>query len=90
MSLHRRAAKRDANERDVIAALEAIGAQVEQKLRTDLIVKFRGQIHLLEVDNPESKYRKRDQAQLDFLRDWQIPMVQTPEEALQAIGASRV
>lgn len=90
MSLYRRNPRRDANERDIIAALEAIGAKVEQRLRTDLIVKFRGQIHLLEVSNPDNKYRQREQEQLDFLTAWQIPIVNTAEEAMQAIGASRV
>lgn len=90
MTLYRRAQRRDSNEREIIYALEKIGAQVEQRLRTDLIVRFRGQVHLLEIDNPQSKYRRREQEQLDFLRDWQVPLIQTAEEAFQAIGAARM
>lgn len=91
VSLPRYAARRDDNEKIIVDGLEAIGAQVERISKPcDLIVRFRGQVHLLEVDNPKSKYRVREQAQLDFLRAWQVPLVQSFDDALRAIGASRV
>jgi hypothetical protein len=88
MGLPRYAAQRDHNEPSIIQALEKIGAQVEQmKLPCDLLVRFRGQMFVLEVDNPASKYRKRKPDQLKFLQEWGVPLVQTPEDALKAIGA---
>lgn len=88
MGLPRYAAQRDHNEPSIIQALEAAGAQVEQmKLPCDLLVRFRGRFHVLEVDNPASKYRKRKPDQLKFLQEWDVPLVQTPEQALRAIGA---
>ena len=88
MSLHRRDARRDDNERPIIAALERIGAKVEQISQPcDLAVEFRARHFLIEVDNPESKYRKRKQKQLDTFARMRIPMVRTVDEALRVIGA---
>lgn len=79
--------RRDETEPDIVTALEGIGAKVERLDQPcDLLVNFRGALHLLEVDGI-SKYRKRDQKQLEFLRDWQVPLVRTPEEAIRAVGA---
>lgn len=88
MSLPRYAAQRDSNERPIIAALKKVGAQVRQMSRPcDLLVRFRCRVYLMEVDNPDNPYRKRDDAQLEFLREWEVPLVQTADEALRAIGA---
>ena len=88
MSIHRRAARRDDNEPVIIRALRDVGAQVEQMSRPcDLAVTFRARHYLIEVDNPESKYRKREQKQLETLERMRIPMVQTAYEALRVIGA---
>lgn len=87
MSLPRYNAQRDANERPIIDALQKF-ALVEQMNRPcDLLVRFRGRVFILEVDNPATKNRKRDDAQLLFLNLWEVPIVQTPEDALRAIGA---
>jgi len=91
VSLYRIDARRDDNEPDIIKALKQVGAQVEQiRQPCDLAVTFRERHYLIEVDNPESKYRKRKQKQLETFRRMQIPMVQTPDEALRAIGAIKV
>lgn len=91
VSLPKYAARRDGNESAIVDALQDIGAQVERMSKPcDLLVRFRGQVHVLEIDNPESKYRKREKAQLDFLRDWQVPLIQTIDDAFRAIGASRM
>lgn len=45
----RRAAKRDQNEPEVIAALEAIGCSVHQGGPLDLVVGLRGRTAILEV-----------------------------------------
>ena len=88
VSIHRRAARRDGNERPIIQALEQVGAVVEQMSRPcDLAVTFRFRHYLIEVDNPESKYRKRDEKQLETLERMRIPLVRTAEEALRVIGA---
>lgn len=88
MSLYRIAARRDDNEPGIIQALEQVGAKVEQlRQPCDLAVTFRARHFLIEVDNPESKYRKRKQKQLDTLARMRIPMVQTADEALRVIGA---
>lgn len=52
MSIHRRAAGRDSNEPDIVAALEAAGASVTRLSAEgvpDLLVGYRGASHLLEV-----------------------------------------
>jgi DNA-binding transcriptional MerR regulator len=88
VSLYRIDARRDDNEPDIIKALKEAGAQVEQiRQPCDLAVAFRARHFLIEVDNPESKYRKRKQKQLETFQRMKIPMVQTPDEALRAIGA---
>jgi len=86
MSIKRWAAKRDVAEPAIIEALEAVGAQVEQiDYPCDLIVRYRGGLTLLEVDRA-NKYEKRKPKQAAFLRDWCVPKVKTPAQALAAIG----
>lgn len=51
----RRAAKRDANEASIVTALEQVGAAVQRLSEPgcpDLLVSFRGVLHLLEVKLP--------------------------------------
>lgn len=68
--------------------MRAAGALVERLDRpVDLLVRFRGRPYLLEVDGI-TRYRKRAQKQLDFIRVWEVPLVKTPEQALAAIGAT--
>lgn len=79
--------RRDVTEPDIITALEGVGAQVERLDRPcDLLVRFRGTIRVLEVDGI-TRNRKRKAGQLQFLHEWDVPLVKTPEEALRAIGA---
>lgn len=87
MSIYRKAATRDENESEIVEALRKAGAQVEYlSLPCDLLVRFRGVVQVLEVDGI-TKNRKRAQKQLDFIREWSVPLVKTPEQALRAIGA---
>lgn len=56
MSLHRRAARRDENEREIIDALERCGAQVKQLSGEgvpDLLVAYRHRTYLLGVKAPD-------------------------------------
>lgn len=80
--------RRDENEPEIVDALRAVGAKVERLDRpVDLLVKFRGLVHVIEVDGI-TRNRKREEKQLRFLHEWQVPLVKTPEEALRAIGAT--
>lgn len=91
MSINRWSARRDENEPQIVRDLERVGAKVRRMGRPcDLLVKFGGRVYLLEVSNPDAvgaKYRKRDKAQLEFLDQWQVPIVHTSDEALRCIGA---
>ena len=90
--VHRRAARRDTNERAIITALTAVGATVEQWDLVDLVVGFRGRTFLLEVTNLESRDGKaavRKALQADWRREWNGHAAEafTPDDALRAIGA---
>lgn len=97
------AKQRDANEPEVVAALEAAGAAVA-KLGDpgcpDLLVWFNGVHHLLEVKNPDAKgggkYNTGEgcltSAQVKWWSRWKGPtpkIVRSAAEALEAIGARR-
>lgn len=88
MALHRRAAKRDGNEAEIIEALLLAGATVRQLSAAgvpDLLVGFRGTNILLEVKTASGSLTED---QFEFFEDWngQCEVVRTVEEALKAIG----
>lgn len=87
MSLNRYAKRRDDNEPQIIKDLRMVGAIVKQLDKPDLIVRFAGRIYLIEVTNPDNKYRERDEEQREFLETFLIPEVRTSDEALRIIGA---
>lgn len=90
-----RAAKIDANQKEIVAALRKLGASVSStatigKGFPDLIVGFRGVNYLLEVktgSKPPSE-RKLTPDQVLFHAKWtgQIVVVKNIDEALKAIG----
>jgi len=87
-----RNAKRDANEPEIIEALEAAGAEVVQLDKPcDLLVGFEKVTHLMEVKNPDGANRiEKDQA--EFFAAWPgspIHIVRTPKEALAIVGVPR-
>lgn len=92
MSLRRFANRRDASEPDIVDALRDIGCQVQRLDKpVDLLVKFRGTVHLLEVHGGKrTGTGARTEEQKEFIRDWRVPVVATVDDALRAIGASRV
>ena len=79
-------ARRDANEKDIVAALEAVGATVERLDVIDLLCGFRGINYLLEVKTAAGALSKK---QSDWIMAWNggIYIVRTVDEALRAIGA---
>lgn len=86
----RTAAKRDANEPEIIEVLRSAGAQVWQLSEEgipDLLVTKNGQTILMEVKMPKGKLTP---AQEKFHAEWNggsVFIVRSPEEALKAIGA---
>jgi len=96
MSLHRRAPRRDRNEREVIDALEhpAIGAAVLPLSGAgvpDLLGAYWGRLYLLEVKGPKGTLTPEQQATAAMLGHAGVPIhvVRTAEDALKAIGAVR-
>lgn len=87
MSLNRYAAKRDESEPQIIEALEAVGACWVKLDLFDLLVQFRGQLFMLECKTGNAKPTKSQRA-LEAL-GWPLIYVRTPEDALQALGASQ-
>lgn len=90
----RRAAKIDANQTQVVSALEAAGATVQSlaavgKGVADLLVVFRSNLFLLEVKdgNKIPSKQKLTPAQVEWHQRWPVEVVNSPEQALQAIGA---
>ena len=77
------ARKRDANEKAIRTALEAVGATVvpiSGKGAPDLLITFRGAFYPVEC---KGKKGTRTEAQ----QVTQYPIVRSPEEALRLIGA---
>ena len=92
----RRAAKTDANQPAVVAALRKAGAVVHSLAAVgngmpDLMVLFRGQTMLLEIkDGAKVKSKQKlTPDQIEFHRTWTggpLATVDGPEAALRAIG----
>lgn len=90
MTLNRYAKRQDATQPAIVKGLRAMGYQVEIVGKPcDLLIRNprTEKLDLLEVDGI-TKNRKRDQKQLDFLRDWQVPLVKTLDDALKALGTN--
>ncbi len=90
MSKHRQAAKRDANEREIIDALLEAGCEVVQESNIDLYVFYKGQCFPMEVKTKTgtlTDYQKYLHRTLAVFYDYEIPIVQTVDDALRVIGA---
>lgn len=90
MSLHRRAAKRDAIEPEIIQALRSAGCRVWQLSKPfDLLCGLSGRFVVLEVKT--GKGRLTDAQEGDLARAHGLPVyvVRSVEDALQAVGATR-
>ena len=83
-----RANKRDANEPEIVKALEAIGCSVCMiDAPADLLIGYRARCFLLEV---KSKTGKQTQEQKDFCATWngQYRVVRTVSEAITCVTES--
>jgi hypothetical protein len=88
MSIHRQAAKRDANEGEIIKSLREVGATVQQlsvKGCADLLVGFRGANWLMEVKVGKAKLTDPE---YEWHESWrgQVDIVRSADEALRIIG----
>jgi hypothetical protein len=90
VSLARTAKRRDANESEIIAALEAVGVHVWQLDRPCDLLTFRlGRWQPLEVKMPHAHPRKDQAEQQEFLALTKVPVVRSIDDALRAVGAIR-
>lgn len=88
------AAKADANQKPIVAALRAIGAKVAPTHGVgqgfpDLVVTYRGRTMLLEIKDPTQPKHRHEltPAQKDFHADWtgEIHIVFTVEQAIEIL-----
>ena len=89
----RRAAKVDANQKAIVAALRKIGASVLHlhtvgKGCPDLLVGYRGRNVLLEVKMPDEE---PNALQVEFIKGWrgEVHVVHSPLEAVRALTRKR-
>lgn len=87
----RRAAKRDANEAEIVTALRAVGAAVRHISAPgvpDLLVGYRDTNYLLEVKSTKGKLTDDEQT---FFDEWHerghAAIVRNVDDALRVIGA---
>ena len=90
----RRAAKVDANQVAIVAALRKIGASVLHLHAVgggcpDLLVAYRGRNVLLEVKMPGEELNA---LQVKFIKEWrgEVHVVRSPLEAVRALTRKRV
>lgn len=91
----RRAAKVDANQSEIVAALRDAGVSVYAAHAVgagfpDLVCGYRGKNHLLEVKDgskpPSARQLTKDQTVFHMTWNGQVDVVTSPEEALAAVG----
>lgn len=84
----RRAAKRDDTEPDILAALRAAGATVQQLSGEgvpDLLVGYKGRTFLMECKGPEGRLTGAQVLWLAWWRGAPVAEVRSPHEAIAAI-----
>lgn len=91
MSIHRRAAKRDANEPEIVQALVGMGALVELTSKPlDMLVNVNGVIALADVKDPKRGRITDDQQ--TFIEKWDgapIYILRTVEDAVKMVNELR-
>lgn len=86
MGFKRYANKRDANEGEVIDALEDAGCRVMKLNEFDLLVEYRGQVFMVEVKNPKGKNTLTELQEELLEAGWPLKVVRSKEEAFEAVG----
>lgn len=89
MSQYRRNARRDANEREIIEALEKVGVEIYQRLPSDLLCWYRGRWRVLEVKTPRGTFTEAQKALRAEGKGEGIITVRTPMEAIRSMEAVR-
>lgn len=86
MSLNRRAAKRDANEPEIIRELVARGCLVMQLGKFDLLVRLPNgkQLRMLEVKSKGGRVEPSQQTMIQ--QGWPLHIVYSVGDALEACG----
>ena len=91
MSIHRRAAKRDANEPEIVQALVGMGALVELTSKPlDMLVNVNGVIALADVKAPKTGRLTDDQEA--FIEKWNgapIYILRTVDDAVKMVNELR-
>ena len=83
----RRAAKRDANEMEIVNALRQVGALVMHLDKFDLLVCYRGRLFMLDA---KTRFGRTTMAQERLTEDgWPLMYVRDAYQALDAIGVGR-
>ena len=99
---YRKPVHRDANQPAIVAALKRAGCSIVDLAEVgggcpDLLVGRQGWTYLIEVKNPDSKYRRAlkyeemTDDQIAFLAAWKgskVSVVHTVEEALEVVCAT--
>lgn len=92
MSIHRRAARRDSNEPEIVQALVGMGALVELTSKPlDMVVNVNGVIALADVKDPKRGRITDDQQ--TFIEKWDgapIYILRTVEDAERMVNELRV
>ncbi len=98
------ARRRDANEPQIIAALEAVGAVVQRLDGSglpDLLCSYKNTLYLIEIKNPKSNKNATHNdagmtpAQVKWFAKWRDKggnapcVVENADEALRAVGARK-
>ena len=88
----RRAARVDTNQAEIVAALRAIGAQVEHlhtlgKGCPDILVGYRGTNYLLEIKSPGGKLTDDERYWRELWRG-QVAVVYSADEAIEVVTKS--
>lgn len=87
MSLKRWAARRDESEAAIVDALEQVGAKIMKLDKFDLLVHYKGTLVMLDA---KCHRGRATMAQDALIRDgWPLRLVETPIDALKAVGAVR-
>jgi hypothetical protein len=91
MSNQRHCSRKDANQPEIVEALEKAGALVLDTSEVgsgfpDLLISYHNNLMLIEIKNPKT-HGKLNSRQVEFHREWPVIVVRTPEEALRAVGA---